>query len=99
LKPGRAATFPGRNFSPHHEPMMMSGMRSTTSAAVANRSSTDFAGCSIGEYVDAPRVFAAYSPTTPQMVAVCPTWLAASSRLMEAESLEPPSRFSQANKP
>jgi len=32
-QPGRAATFSGRNFLPHHEPRMMSGARRMTSSA------------------------------------------------------------------
>src|SRR6202035_1505242 len=40
-KPGRLTTFSGRNFLPHHEPMMMSGARAMTSAAVTMRSLAD----------------------------------------------------------
>jgi hypothetical protein len=39
-KPARAASFSGRNFLPHHEPMMMSG-GATISSAVAIRSFAD----------------------------------------------------------
>jgi hypothetical protein len=37
-KPGRCATFSGRNFLPHHESMMTSGARRITSSAVTTRS-------------------------------------------------------------
>jgi hypothetical protein len=40
-KPGRVATFSGRNFLPHHEPMMISGRRTMTSSAVTIRSFAD----------------------------------------------------------
>jgi hypothetical protein len=36
--PGRAATRSGRNFFPHHEPMIRSGLRATTSSTVTTRS-------------------------------------------------------------
>src|SRR5207253_1626741 len=37
-KPARASTRSGRNFLPHHEPMIRSGSRATTSSAVTTRS-------------------------------------------------------------
>ena len=37
-KPGRAVTFSGTNFLPHHEPMMMSGAAAITSSAETMRS-------------------------------------------------------------
>ena len=41
-KPGRAATFDGTNFLPHHDPMMMSGCASITACGVTMRSEADF---------------------------------------------------------
>ncbi len=40
-KPGRIVTFSGRNFLPHHEPMMTSGSRAMISSAVTIRSLAD----------------------------------------------------------
>ena len=37
-KPGRAITRSGRNFLPHHEPMIRSGSRAITSSIVTTRS-------------------------------------------------------------
>jgi hypothetical protein len=43
-QPGRAATLSGRNFLPHHDPMMISGAALITSCEVMMRS---FAACRV----------------------------------------------------
>src|SRR5262249_18065483 len=51
-KPGLLASFSGRNFLPHHEPIMISGSLRMTSSAVTMRSLADLHEAPVGKDID-----------------------------------------------
>ena len=69
-QPGRAATFSGRNFLPHHEPMMRSGAARTTSSGSATmRSRPRLAAARSGKMSSPPAM--PTSSLTQRMALIC----------------------------